>query len=323
VLLPESPDIEFQQTDPDLHQARLHAEFGNRYYGGESLPISGTHLGYAFFGGKPAFERGASGYGITDYMFVDPVIEDWQRTPYRFDANSKWCRRFLEITRREYAESHGKYLSTLGAVLAPTDVLGLLRGYGPLCFDMFDNPEQVRQALRELRRAYRWAWGWFHDLSDADRNGSEIVSMWGPGRNVCLSCDFSCLIGPELYREFVMPEMEELTRWFDHSFYHLDGEDALQHIPALLELEHLDGIQFNPGHRDAHYPVTRWLPLFKQIQDAGKLVQLSASHEEVETVLEVLGPRGVFISTGAESIEAAETLLRNAERWSCRQPLRQ
>ncbi len=318
VLLPESEDIEFQQTDPDLHQARLHAEFGNRYFGGEGLPISGTHLGYAVFGGEPGFARGPSGYGITDYVFVEPVAGDWERTPYRFDRDSKWCRRFLEITRREIAESPGQYLTTLGAVLPPTDVLGLLRGYGPLCLDMYDRPEAVHAALAELLAAYRWLHEWFWELTNADEEGSAVMGMWAPGRNGSLTCDFSCLIGPELYRQFVMPELEVLTGAFDHSFYHIDGRDALQHLPALLELEGLDGIQFNPGIKDEGEPVTTWLPMFKRALDAGKLVQVGAKYEEVQTVLEVLGPRGVFVMTSAPSVAAAEALLKNVARWSCR-----
>ena len=67
-----------------------------------------------------------------------------------------------------------------------------------------------------------------------------------------------------------------------------------------------------------HLPVDHWLPLYRRIVDAGKLVRVPAKYEEVETVLDALGPRGVFISAGAPSIEAAEAMLRNVERWSCR-----
>lgn len=318
VLLPESPDIVAQQTDLDLHQARLHAEFSNHYYGGEALPISGTHLGYAAFGGKPRFERGPSSYGITDYIFVDPVIDDWHTTPWHFDPQSKWTKLFLDITRRECQESSGKYLANLGAVLSPTDVLGLLRGYGPVCMDLYENPDKVRQTLDELLHAYKWLHNYLFDLIDADNEGSTVMSMWAPGRNCGPTCDFSCLVSPEQYRQFVIPEMEEISRYFDHSFYHLDGVDALQHLPALLELDQLDGIQFNPGSRHAHLPVQHWLPLYKQIREAGKLIQIGVEYHEVEFVLTELGPHGIHIATSAPSVEAAETLLHNAQRWSCR-----
>lgn len=315
-LLPESTDIIVQQTDLDLHQARLHAEFGNHYYGGEALPISGTHLGYASFGGRPRFERGETGYAITDYVFVDPVIDDWDSNRWHFDTESKWTERFIEITRRECLESHGKYLATLGAVLAPTDVLGLLRGYGPLCLDLYANPVQVRQTQRELIDAYKWMHGYCFELTDAQNQGSTVMDMWGPGRNGGLTCDFSCLISAEQFREFVIPELVELSRSFDHTFYHLDGVDALQHLPALLEVEELDGIQFNCAAQHAHLPVQHWLPLYRRIQEAGKLVQIAAKYDEVEEVISELGPRGIFIATGAPSIEAAEELLDNAVKWS-------
>jgi hypothetical protein len=67
-----------------------------------------------------------------------------------------------------------------------------------------------------------------------------------------------------------------------------------------------------------HLPVEHWFPLYRQILDAGKLVQIETKYDEVELLLKELGPRGVFIGTSAPSIEAADELLRNAQRWSCR-----
>ena len=148
--------------------------------------------------------------------------------------------------------------------------------------------------------------------------GNASLGMWAPGRYFHLGCDFSCLIGPDLYREFVQPEIRHLAEWLDYSFYHLDGPNACQHVPALLQIEALDGIQFTIGAGNMHEPVTRWLPLYRGLQEGGKLVQIDARYGEVETLLQALDPRGVFIRTGAPSIESADELVRNVERWSCR-----
>jgi len=314
-LLPESPDIVEQQVGLPLHIERLNVEFQNTYFGGEALPISGTHLGYAAFGGKPVFGRGASGPRITDWVWVEPVIEDWERTPWRFDPHAEWTARFLAVAEAEIKDSRGKYLPCLGAVLPPTDVLSLLRGAGPLCMDLIDHPAQVRRALKELLAAYTWLKDWFFDLTEADRDGSTVMGMWAPGTSCDLTCDFSCEISADHFRKFVVPEIHDLTSRYEHSFYHLDGANALHHLPALLEIGALDGIQFARGPREAERPTLEWLPLFKDIQAAGKLQQIGAAYDDVEPLVKELGPRGIFVSTGASSIEAAEALLLEAAKW--------
>jgi len=316
-LLPESPDIVEQQVGLDLHVERLNVAFSNTYFGGEALPVSGSHLGYAVFGGEPSFGRGESGYGITDWVWVDPVIEDWEQSPYRFDRNSKWTQRFLDVTRAEYNDSVGKCFTVLGAILSPTDVLSLLRGSGNLCIDLIDRPDTVHEALSELLAAYKWLQSWYFELTNAMSNGSIVMGMWAPGCNCSPTCDFSCEISVKHYQEFVMPEIEEIARWSDHSFYHLDGADALRHLPALLELKELDGVQFARGAVEAGKSVMRWTHVYKQIQNAGKLQHISVEYDEVEPLVKELGPKGIFIDTTAPSIEAADDLLKNAEKWSC------
>jgi hypothetical protein len=125
------------------------------------------------------------------------------------------------------------------------------------------------------------------------------------------------MVSAELYRKFILPEMEEITNWVDYSFYHLDGPNARHHVPALLELPRLRGIQYQPGAASLRIPAIHWLPLYRSIQNAGKCVQMHAKYEDVEALLEALDPRGLLIVTTAPSVEAADALLKNAEKWSC------
>ena len=315
VPMPES-DAETEISDIDTHLARLNAHFRSRYYGGEAIPATGSILGYAVFGGEPEFQKVEG--SLLNTIWIDPIIEDWDRDSYQFDPQNKWCQRFLELKRREYEDSRGKYLPALEGTLWPTEMLSLFRGYENLCLDLLEHLDEVRAVQRELLRAWRWINGERFKIIHAEEEGTASLGLWAPGRYVHLGCDFSATIGPKHYGEFVLPEIQDLAEWMDHSFYHLDGPDAIRHVPTLLDLEALDGIQFTIGAGNIHFPATHWLPLYKQIQEGGKLVLISAKYEEVEMLLESLDPRGIFISTGAPSIEAAEALLRNAERWSCR-----
>ena len=60
------------------------------------------------------------------------------------------------------------------------------------------------------------------------------------------------------------------------------------------------------------------LKFYKDIQAGGKIAQINAGPSSIEWLLGELDPRLVFFRTGAPSIEDAVTLLKDAEKWSCR-----
>ena len=310
VPLPQAADPESKFADIDYWIAYLNAVYQNTHYGGEAIPSMGSSLGFAVFGGEPEFRE--------DTIWIDPIIDDWDSFSYSFNPHNKWCQHFLKLKRREYEDSRGKYIPALEGTLWPTEMINLFRGAGNLCLDLFDNPEEVRRLQRELLRAWKWINAERFEIVHSCEEGNGSLGMWAPGRYFHLGCDFSCLISPQMYREFVLPEIRDLAEWLDYSFYHLDGPDACQHVPALLELEALDGIQFTIGAGNMDAPVTRWIPLYKQIQAGGKLVRIDARYDEVEVLLEELDPRGIFVCTSAPSIAAAEELLAKAKRWACR-----
>jgi hypothetical protein len=194
------------------------------------------------------------------------------------------------------------------------DALLFLRGSQNLCLDLIENPEHVRSTLREIMRGYKWQFETRFARIPIE-HGWSSGGMWAPGRFAELCCDFSAMIGPRWFREFVLPDLEEIARSVDYCYYHLDGPGALQHLPTLLEIEALDGIQWVRGAAEREWgSALKWIPLCKRIQAAGKVVQLDARYDEVEPLLQELDPKRLMILTQAPTIEAAEELLRNAER---------
>ena len=306
-------NAEVQVADIDFRLFLMNAMFQRYYYLGDALPSLDSTLGFAAFGGKPKFFAD----GWLGSVWIDPIIDDWETFSYEFDPQNKWLQLFLELKRREYQDSRGKYLPCMLGAMPAMDTLSFFRGANRLCMDLYDHPDEVKGTLRKLTDAFKWVNERRFEIIHASEEGSTSV-VWAPGRCYILLCDFSCNIGPEHFREFVMPEIVELARWLDYSFYHLDGPNAIQHVPALLEIEELGGIQFVPGAANEHLPATHWLPLYRQIQAGGKRVQIFARYDEVESLLRELDPRGVFIRTSAPSYEAAEALLRSAGKWSCR-----
>ena len=87
----------------------------------------------------------------------------------------------------------------------------------------------------------------------------------------------------------------------------------------MEEVDTLPGLEFTPGAAAwATVGTLAFLDLYKRIQQAGKCAVIHARYDEVEPLLQELDPRGIFIHTSAPSVEAADTLARDAIRWSCR-----
>jgi hypothetical protein len=109
----------------------------------------------------------------------------------------------------------------------------------------------------------------------------------------------------------VLPEMERTIARLDHPIYHLDGPGAICHFSALAELPHLKAIQWVPG--EGNPSPRHWPDLLKRILSAGKSVHVSMSAEDVEPLIDEVGPRGLFIATGTATEEEARSLLKRVE----------
>ena len=85
-------------------------------------------------------------------------------------------------------------------------------------------------------------------------------------------CDFSYMLGPDMFAEFVMPFLREDMKRLKHTIYHLDGIGAKKHLDALLTLPELNAIQWvygvgQPGPE-------AWGDVYRKVLDAGKQVMI-------------------------------------------------
>ncbi len=95
-----------------------------------------------------------------------------------------------------------------------------------------------------------------------------------------------------------------------YSIYHLDGPQALQHLDILLDIPKLNAIQWVSGARADKESISRYLPLYKKIQEKKKSIVVYPKIEEVDIVLENLKPEGLLISLGCTSEEQAKEVMK-------------
>jgi hypothetical protein len=83
------------------------------------------------------------------------------------------------------------------------------------------------------------------------------------------------MIGPDMFKQFVKPELVETSKKLTNVFYHLDGPGQLVHLDSMLEIDTIQGIQWVPG---AGQPdASQWPQVYKKITEAGKLIHVCSN----------------------------------------------
>jgi hypothetical protein len=125
----------------------------------------------------------------------------------------------------------GKWITGYTDMHTNADLLAALRDPQELCMECLDDPDAVREACE---------WVTPIALEAYERQVAPIlaagqpVATWLPapawGRQFVPNCDFNALIGPELFRELVLPSIHRETDAMDRNIFHLDGPSALPHL---------------------------------------------------------------------------------------------
>lgn len=110
------------------------------------------------------------------------------------------------------------------------------------------------------------------------------------------------MISPEMFDQFVAPELAATCKRLSHSVYHLDGAGQLPHVDSLLAIDELDGIQWVPGEGQPWGAC--WADLFCRILEAGKKIELYCTHDLLDIIAQRVGTtRGCVVWLGGEEDE--------------------
>ena len=285
------------------------------YFAGEAIPEFRPGLGpdqfAAFMGGKIEFSE------EHDTSWVLPSVEDWADfMPLQIDPENQYWQHVLAFSQVAGQRAAGKFLVTTLDMHSNLDALAALRGYQQFCLDMIDQPEVVDRVVAEVIKLYEPIYNGVFRAAQMARVGwtTSWAGMAYPGKGEMTQCDFSALVSPEMFERWLRPALDAECEFLDHSFYHLDGPDALVHLPALLSLPKLHGIQWVPGGRLAtERPQHTWVDIFQTVQKAGKAVQIWGDVEAIKWIHPQLRPELVMYLPNCSSPTEADELLA----WLC------
>jgi hypothetical protein len=315
---PSNPEARW--IDPVYRCDRGEFEMSRTFYTAEAFPLLDTKIGPGslgtFLGSEPQF--------TPETVWFEPCIDDPDACePLTFDPAGRWFRVHMAVIEEGVRRADGRYLVGTPDLIENMDTLAALRGSEPVLMDLIERPVWVQQRLGEINDAYFASFDLIHEnvRDDGGGNASASFSLWGPGRTAKVQCDFAAMISPTMFREFVIPYLAAQCEWLDHSMFHLDGEDAIPHLDALLEIDALDAIEWTPRFLSTRDPneaggSPKWYDLYRRIKAGGKSVQaVGVRPEQVLPLLDAVGPEGMFLMSHAPNQDAAETLAEQVEQY--------
>lgn len=266
-----------------LEHTRFHGDSFPKWW-----PNYGPGVMAAFLGSKVTWTPD------TTWFWPLENIDSLKDIQIRYNPENPWWKRVRELTRRAVKRWSNQVLVGMTDLGGNLDILASLRGSQTLLFDLTDDPATLERLTREITTLWLRYYEELNEITSAAGRGSACWGpVWSPGKGYMLQSDFSYMISPRMFRRFVLPDLEACCADLDYGFYHLDGKGELVHLDALLSIERLRGIQWQPG--DGQPMAEDWLEVIAKIRDSGKRCQVYVTREGAMKIKQELGGKGFLM----------------------------
>jgi hypothetical protein len=281
--------------------------FENVEFLGDAMPSFRLNFGpdqFAAFLGAPIK---VSEDGWTSWS--EKIVDNWESfMPLKIDENNIYWKRMIEYHKAAEKYFAGKCLLENIDMHSNIDALEGLRGAQKLLFDMIDSPEIIHKAMKQVRDLYNIVYNELYKYGKKSEIGTTSwLHAYSRRKYNATEADYIGLLSPDMFRDFVMPALEEEAALLDDCIFHLDGPDALKHLDDILSIKQFDCIQWVSGAGSP--PPKEWPEVLHKIQDAGKAIWLRLSPEEVKEVHKQYKPELMCYNVIAKSHKEAQELL--------------
>ena len=313
-IMPPAPakDLSQKWFDPQWRAEYLDWYVAHSSLIADILPVANTQLGP----GSLAAILGGVFEGGEDTIWIHPTPDFTDEIVYN-PEHPNWIHH-KELLKACKAKANGHYFVGMPDLMEGLDVLAALKGTDRVLLDTVMQPEILEQQMQQINDIYFKV---FDELYDIIREGDEMAfcyfSSWAPGKMSKLQSDISTMISQDDYRRFVQPFIREQCQKIDYTLYHLYGEGAMHHLPALLEIEELNAIQWTPGVGEPQGGSPKWYDLYKKILAGGKSVMACwVTLDELKPLLDHIGADGVHLEMDFHNEKEVEQAMRIVEEYT-------
>ena len=279
---------------------------------GETFPVYWPNVGPNFFaalyGSNLEFRE------ITSY--AEPCIEEWEDIKnLELNLESEYFKKIEELTKYALERCPGKFMVGYTDLHPSLDCVAAWRETQKVLFDLYDNPDEVKQVTEIALRDFQKVYDHFDTMLKA-KNQLSVTWMGIPsfGKMHIPSCDFSAMISPNQFEEFYLPSLKKEVKPMSHNIFHLDGRGVARHIDMILQVPEIQAIQWVQGVNEDN-AIMQWVPLIKKIQAAGKSVVVEIQKTELEEFIGAVKPEGIMLCINSNENEEQKRILNRIEKW--------
>ena len=313
--------------DKYLNAARIAERY--RYYADthEFLAESFPNISLDFGPGSMAAYLGSDITFRPDTVWFGECVEEWEDWPaLSFDPENKWFKRHIQLFKDVKALAGDDFYLTIPDIMENIDVIASLRGAQNTVYDLIDDPDEIKRRIDQVQDLYYKYYDSFYDLAKVKEDGVDssaytVFQIWGRGKTLKLQCDFSAMMSPAQFREFIQPALIRQCEGADHVLYHLDGPDAIRHVPALMEVEGIDALQWTSGSYNPDGTFEQWYPIYDQVTRAGKGLWVQVYNDTVDEWIPRIdrlvaryGTNALFFLFPTMDMASADKLITHAEK---------
>lgn len=316
-------DMEDRYLNPERIVERFRYFCESHEFLGESFP----NLSVDFGPGSMAAYLGCNIVFNEDTVWFEEFVEDW--TEYKkieYNSENEWFKKHIELFRKVKELAGDDFYIGIPDIMENIDVLASMRGAQDTIFDMIDEPEELEERIKQIDDIYFTYYDQFYNIVKDGENGScyTVFQIWGPGKTAKIQCDFSAMMSPDNFRDFIQESLRKQAKQLDNVLYHLDGPDAIKHVDALMEIDEIDALQWTSGDYGPDGTFEEWYPIYDKAVAAGKglwiKVYSGEFHEWIERLDKLVaryGSNALFLYFDPMPMEQAKKLLDHGEKyWS-------
>jgi len=314
----DSPEDMYLNTDKVF--SNLMYESQNTHFMAEAFPQFSMNLGAGsmalYLGSQPSFAY--------DTLWFSHFLEDYASLPLRFDPDNYWFKKHLEITRRQVELiKDTDIMVCIPDIIENIDIISAIRDPQTCCLDLYDHPDELKSALQNISEIYTKYYDSFYELVKKPNQtvAYTAAGIFCTGKTGKIQCDFSAMLSPSQFDEFILPSIKRQCDEIPNNLYHLDGPECLCHVDSLMAIEKLKILQWTSGTRNPRGGDEAWYDLYKKARSADKGLCILLNEYSVEesiyradALVKKFGANGLFFHFPVMSQKQAEALMIKADR---------